>query len=100
MSTDNNALASLDFSFNIDHNDYPPSYKLRILRLSGNSLKYLDVSYLKNLRTLYLDNNCLADSHDRTSKHSNKRLLNLHLLSKLENFSARNQRGHGYSSGM
>ncbi|EJC98028.1 L domain-like protein [Fomitiporia mediterranea MF3/22] len=69
--------------------------KLRILRLSGNRLKRLDVTRFPNLRTLYVDNNCLADGRacqrGQAQKTTRQRLIGLRRLCKLENFSARNQ---------
>jgi protein NUD1 len=73
--------------------------KLRVLRLSGNRLKHLDAARFPSLRTLYVDNNCLAENKVGQSGQSGdvhtsrKRLMNLHRLGKLENFSARNQNG-------
>ena len=57
--------------------------RLRILRVSGNKLKQLDVGALPNLRTLYVDNNAL------------ERLGHADRLGKLENLSMRNQSGKG-----
>lgn len=106
---DNNTLVSLDSS---PHDWSPPKGKehhapknhissstlpkLRILRLSGNRLRYLNVGRFPNLRTLYLDNNCLAET-----RNERQRLVNLHRLGRLENFSARNQSGgNGRESGL
>ncbi|TFY79231.1 hypothetical protein EWM64_g4778, partial [Hericium alpestre] len=59
--------------------------RLRILRLSANKLKALDVAPYPNLRTLYADNNFIAQvTHART-------------LSRLENLSLRNQGTKGLS---
>ena len=69
--------------------------KLRVLRLSSNRLETLDVALYPNLRTLYVDNNCLADKKDANAR----RLVNLSHLVKLENFSARNQSGGGAREG-
>ncbi|KAF9534523.1 hypothetical protein CPB83DRAFT_844368 [Crepidotus variabilis] len=55
--------------------------RLRILRVSGNRLKTLDVGRVPNLRTLYADNNSLSG------------LANLKRLARLENLSLRNQAG-------
>lgn len=57
--------------------------RLRILRLSGNRLRLVDVGAFNNLRTLYADNNSLTH------------LVNLGQLKKLENLSLRNQSGRG-----
>lgn len=57
--------------------------RLRILRVSGNRLKNLDVGGTPNLRTLYADNNALAS------------LVKVDRLTKLENLSVRNQSGRG-----
>jgi len=57
--------------------------RLRILRMSGNRLKSLDVGALPNLRTLYADNNSLSG------------LTGVQRLTKLENLSLRNQGGRG-----
>lgn len=57
--------------------------RLRILRLSGNRLRQVDVGALTNLRTLYADNNSLTQ------------LVKLNRLTKLENLSLRNQSGRG-----
>ncbi|KLO17318.1 L domain-like protein [Schizopora paradoxa] len=108
INLDNNALVSLDSSPNDwtspkgrDHHA-PKNHtssaltKLRILKLSGNRLRYLNAGRFPNLRTLYLDNNCLAEA-----KNERQRLVNLHRLGKLENFSARNQSGgNGRDSGL
>ena len=73
--------------------------KLRILRLSGNRLKHLDVSRFPNLKTLYVDNNCLVDGKAAQKNQSHKKikqkLVGLNRLGKLENLSARNQVGTG-----
>ena len=55
--------------------------RLRILRVSGNRLNDLDVGAMSNLRTLYADNNSLAN------------LVKVDRLTKLENLSLRNQSG-------
>ena len=104
--TDNNSLTTVDVS----HDPMPSGKRkpaatrtslgqlseLRILRLSGNRLKHLDVSTFPNLRTLYADNNLLAEAAPCDGqRHTRHKLLNLHLLEKLENFSARNQSGGG-----
>ena len=61
-----------------------------MLRLSGNQLRAVDVEAYPNLRTLYLDNNCLA------SKNNGRKLVqHLHYLRRLENLSLRNQSGGG-----
>ncbi|KAF5361013.1 hypothetical protein D9756_004838 [Leucocoprinus leucothites] len=57
--------------------------RLRILRLSGNRLRQVDVGAFTNLRTLYADNNSLTH------------LVKLNRLKKLENLSLRNQSGRG-----
>lgn len=57
--------------------------RLRILRVSGNRLRSLDVDRTPHLRTLYADNNSLGG------------IGNLHRLTKLENLSLRNQGGRG-----
>lgn len=57
--------------------------RLRILRVSGNRLRHLDVGGLANLRTLYADNNWLGE------------LTKVDRLTKLENLSLRNQSGRG-----
>ena len=57
--------------------------RLRILRVSGNRLQNLDVGLMRNLRTLYADNNSLAN------------LVKVDRLTKLENLSVRNQSGRG-----
>ena len=57
--------------------------RLRILRVSSNRLRSLDVRMAPNLRTLYADNNSLSG------------FANLHKLTKLENLSVRNQSGRG-----
>lgn len=63
---------------------------LRVLRLSGNQLRAVNVEVYPNLRTLYLDNNCLG------SKNGGKKLIqDLSKLRKLENLSLRNQSGGG-----
>ncbi|MBW0462828.1 hypothetical protein O181_002543 [Austropuccinia psidii MF-1] len=54
---------------------------LRVLRISENRLERIDVSNLVNLRTLYIDNNDLME------------ILGAERLRKLENLSARDQRG-------
>lgn len=57
--------------------------RLRILRVSGNRLHNLDVGGMGNVRTLYADNNSLAN------------LVKVDRLTKLENLSLRNQSGAG-----
>ena len=57
--------------------------RLRILRVSGNRLRHLDVGGMANLRTLYADNNWLGE------------LTKVDRLTKLENLSLRNQSGRG-----
>lgn len=102
---DNNCLTGLDQLENISGQDpssavhAPVLQKLRILRLSGNRLKYLDVTRFPNLRTLYVDNNCLADGRagqrGQGQKRPRQKLFGLRHLSKLEHFSARNQSAPG-----
>ena len=75
----------------------PVLQKLRVLRLSGNRLTHLDVLPYPNLRTLYVDSNGLVgdrNEDDETLTDQNyPRLANLQRLAKLENLSARHQRG-------
>ena len=72
---DNNSLRTVEVEGSMP--------RLRILRLSGNRLRLVDVGAFKNLRTLYADNNSLTH------------LVNLNRLKKLENLSLRNQSGRG-----
>lgn len=72
---DNNVISELEVQSNMP--------RLRILRLSGNRLKTLNAAPFPNLRTLYADNNSLAQ------------ITKAHRLSKLENLSLRNQGGKG-----
>ncbi|KAI5119366.1 hypothetical protein M0805_008521 [Coniferiporia weirii] len=101
INIDNNSLSSLDQTpEDIGRTDSSAAVvlqKLRILRLSGNRLKHLDVAHFPNLRTLYVDNNCLVEGKgtQRSQKKTCQRLLNMHRLGKLENLSARNQSGPG-----
>ena len=60
-----------------------PLPRLRILRVSANRLRHLQVAAVPNVRTLYADNNALSS------------LVNVDRLSKLENLSLRNQSGRG-----
>jgi len=62
--------------------------KLRILRISGNQLHKLNVASFPNLRTLYADNNAIAN------------LAKAVRLSKLENLSLRNQNGRSFNLSM
>ena len=99
--TDNNFLSTLDQAQDLTEQDRIKSrdlrilQRLRILRLSGNKLKYLNVARFPNLRTLYVDNNCSvvgrSVKREQGQKRSSRRLSGLHRLCKLENFSARNQ---------
>ncbi|KAI8448078.1 hypothetical protein BY996DRAFT_4591942, partial [Phakopsora pachyrhizi] len=73
LNLDRNQLYSLEIQ--------EPMPSLRVLRLSENRLEKLDVSKLINLRTLYIDNNDLLE------------IVGAHRLRKLENLSARDQRG-------
>lgn len=57
--------------------------RLRILRVSGNRLRRLNVASFPNLRTLYADNNALTG------------LVKAERLTKLENLSLRNQTARG-----
>ena len=57
--------------------------RLRIMRVSGNRLRTIDVNHTPNLRTLYADNNSLSE------------IENLGILTKIENLSLRNQSGRG-----
>lgn len=97
LNPDNNSLSVLDRSSDASEASAPEMtvlHRLRILRLSGNRLKQLDVARFPNLRMLYVDNNCLAESKSsiqRSPKKIRPRLLNMQRLTKLENFSARNQ---------
>ncbi|THV03804.1 hypothetical protein K435DRAFT_826966 [Dendrothele bispora CBS 962.96] len=75
LNLDNNILESLEI------NGAMP--RLKILRASGNRIARVNVSWLTNLRTLYLDNNSLVS------------LEKVNRLSKLENLSLRNQSGKG-----
>lgn len=84
---DNNRLTMLDAP------DGSALAKLRVLRLSGNRIKHLDTARFPNVRTLYIDNNFLAVNSERGQTFSPRRILNMHRLGKLENFSARNQVG-------
>ncbi|KAF7981491.1 hypothetical protein HWV62_33549 [Athelia sp. TMB] len=85
-------LASLPslIALNLDHNslgDFEtggPMPRLRILRVSGNRLRRLNVASFPNLRTLYADNNALTS------------LVKADRLAKLENLSLRNQNGKGF----
>ncbi|KNZ73029.1 Septation initiation network scaffold protein cdc11 [Termitomyces sp. J132] len=84
-------LASLQglVSLNIDNNELGeleldgPMGKLRVLRISGNRLCELCVGMMRNLRTLYADNNSLTS------------VVKVEELTKLENLSLRNQSGRG-----
>ncbi|KAL5520051.1 hypothetical protein ACEPAG_1711 [Sanghuangporus baumii] len=101
LSLDNNFLSTLDQTEDVAEQDRVKSrdlrilHKLRTLRLSGNRLRYLNVARFPNLRTLYVDNNCLADGRPvqrgQGQRRLPRRLCGLHRLCKLENFSARNQ---------
>ncbi|KAL5482659.1 NUD1 [Sanghuangporus weigelae] len=101
LNLDNNFLSSLDQTEDVAEQDRVKSrdlrilHKLRTLRLSGNRLRYLNVARFPNLRTLYVDNNCLADGRPvqqgQGQRRLPRRLCGLHRLCKLENFSARNQ---------
>ena len=103
--SDNNLLCCIDESSSSDSRsrkkaaDASVLPRLRVLRLSGNRLKHMDAARFPNLRTFYVDNNLLADSksgvREQSGQTPRKRLTNLHRLSKLENFSARNQNGPG-----
>ncbi|KAG9051667.1 hypothetical protein FS837_000055 [Tulasnella sp. UAMH 9824] len=81
------ALASL----NLDHNELVAfasdaiMTKLKVLRLSHNRLKQVDLAAFPNLRTLYMDNNRLGD------------VLNASRLTRLENLSVRSQAGPNLS---
>ncbi|PPQ81277.1 hypothetical protein CVT25_015061 [Psilocybe cyanescens] len=77
LNTDINNLSELEVSGTMG--------RLRILRVSGNRLKNLDIGRMPNLRTLYADNNALAS------------LVKVDRLTKLENLSVRNQSGRGLS---
>lgn len=58
---------------------------LRVLRVTSNLLSSLDVTGLKDLRTLYVDHNRLTD------------IVGFEYLEKLENFSMREQSGSSLS---
>ena len=73
LSVDVNSLGDLSIGASMP--------RLRILRVSGNRLHNLDVGAMFNLRTLYADNNSLAN------------LVKVDRLTKLENLSLRNQSG-------
>ena len=73
LSVDINSLNDLEIGTSMP--------RLRILRVSGNRLHNLDVGAMCNLRTLYADNNSLAN------------LVKVDRLTKLENLSLRNQSG-------
>ncbi|KAH7913431.1 hypothetical protein BJ138DRAFT_1146190 [Hygrophoropsis aurantiaca] len=75
------ALVALNIDNNmLDHLEPGGSMsRLRILRVSGNRLRHLNVAPFPNLRTLYVDNNSLAT------------LVKAERLAKLENLSMRNQ---------
>jgi Leucine-rich repeat (LRR) protein len=75
LSVDINSLSELGIGGSMG--------RLRILRVSGNRLHNLDVGGIGNLRTLYADNNGLAN------------LVKVDRLTKLENLSLRNQSGAG-----
>ncbi|KXN88135.1 Septation initiation network scaffold protein cdc11 [Leucoagaricus sp. SymC.cos] len=75
LNLDNNCLRTLGVDGSMP--------RLRILRLSGNRLRQVDVGAFTNLRTLYADNNSLTN------------LMKLNRLTKLENLSLRNQSGRG-----
>lgn len=96
LYSDNNSLSALERSVDSTEasaNETVILHRLRILRLSGNRLKQLDVARFPNLHMLYVDNNCLAESKSsqRSPKKTRPKLMNMHRLTKLENFSARNQ---------
>ncbi|KAL5501530.1 NUD1 [Sanghuangporus vaninii] len=105
LNLDNNFLSTLDQTEDEAEQDRVKSrdlrilHKLRTLRLSGNRLRYLNVARFPNLRTLYVDNNCLADGgpiqRGQGQRRLPRRLCGLHRLCKLENFSARNQNAAG-----
>lgn len=65
-----------------------PLRRLRILRLSENKLVTFDANSFPKLRTLYLDDNRLQS------------LENCQTLTRLENFSARDQEGEGIAIDM
>lgn len=65
-----------------------PLHRLRILRLSENKLLTFNADSFPGLRTLYLDDNRLQS------------LENCHTLTRLENFSARDQEGEGIAIDM
>ncbi|KAF9560770.1 hypothetical protein EC968_006056 [Mortierella alpina] len=65
-----------------------PLRRLRILRLSENKLVTFDAVHFPRLRTLYLDDNRL------------QALENCQTLTRLENFSARDQEGEGIAINM
>ena len=75
LSIDVNSLSNLGVGASMP--------RLRILRVSGNRLHDLDVGCMGNVRTLYADNNSLAN------------LVKVDRLTKLENLSLRNQSGAG-----
>lgn len=75
LGLDNNSLGDLEPG--------GPMGRLRILRVSGNRLRRLNVASFPNLRTLYADNNALTS------------LVKADRLTKLENLSLRNQSGKG-----
>ncbi|KAJ3568381.1 hypothetical protein NP233_g5760 [Leucocoprinus birnbaumii] len=75
LNLDNNCLRTMEVDGSMP--------RLRILRLSGNRLRQVDVGAFANLRTLYADNNSLTH------------LVKLNRLKKLENLSLRNQSGRG-----
>ncbi|KAA1473712.1 hypothetical protein DENSPDRAFT_859988 [Dentipellis sp. KUC8613] len=75
LNLDNNQIGELDA--------HGVLARLRILRLSANRVKALNVAPFPNLRTLYADNNALGQ------------ITKANRLSKLENLSLRNQGGKG-----
>ncbi|KAJ8521073.1 hypothetical protein ONZ45_g2183 [Pleurotus djamor] len=75
LNVDNNLLNNLEFGSSMP--------RMRILRLSGNRIRELNVALTPNLRTLYADNNSLIS------------LVKVDRLTKLENLSLRNQSGRG-----
>ncbi|KAG0346404.1 hypothetical protein BG004_001814 [Podila humilis] len=115
LDVSHNCLTSLDFRWsklqrleflNVSHNKIEqlenleslaglihanlvkPLLRLRILRLSENKLLCFDASPFPGLRTLYLDDNRL------------QLLENCQTLTRLENFSARDQEGEGIAIDM